>query len=90
MSAYPGMPVESSRVLKIAWLLQRITWVPFPDRAEIKHERHDRFSTCAVMRSPGLPKFGERLCVASLKRDHLRGFEKKPALAPFDCIADFF
>ena len=42
------------------------------------------------MRSPGLPKFGERLCVASLKRDHLRGFEKKPALAPFDCIADFF
>ena len=62
----------------------------FPDRAEIKHERRDRFSTCAVMRSPGLPKFGERLCVASLKRDHLRGFEKKPALAPFDSIADFF
>ena len=28
MSAYPGMPVESSRVLKILWLLQRITWVP--------------------------------------------------------------
>ena len=24
----PGMPVESSRVLKVLWLLQRITWVP--------------------------------------------------------------
>jgi hypothetical protein len=24
----PGMPVESSRVLKVLWLLQKITWVP--------------------------------------------------------------
>ncbi len=24
----PGMPVESSRVLKVLWLLQRIAWVP--------------------------------------------------------------
>ncbi|MFZ3328080.1 MAG: hypothetical protein WA231_20295 [Methylocella sp.] len=43
MSAYPGMPVESSRVLKIAWLLQRITWVPrVPGSRRDKHERHDR------------------------------------------------
>ena len=39
------------------------------------------------------PKFGERLRVAPRKRDPReasRGFEKKPALSPFDRIADFF
>lgn len=44
------------------------------------------------------PKFGERLRVASRKRHHPRpsqgaasqGFERQPALWPFDCSADFF